>query len=281
MTPVLPPSGEVEIAGTVTNVSDDTFTRVNLHAFSSEQPIPDALSLSQSALIDPTLFVGDRVTVPGTFDTIDELAPGESATVRRLGARRAPGHLRRAGRLLDRDPRARRQLGPARPRRRRPGPHVHPPRAVRRRPGAGGLGDPPRSAAACGSTGTAPSPAPNAGPGASRRAAASTACSTWPTRPARRRTPGWSTPPCSTHWRDWRGATRRAPWLPTPTCPARNPHPPSRRRTARRRPPRPARRSSRPSRSPPRSRRTRRRSWPPPPRHGWSGSSCSWARHRC
>lgn len=80
MTPVLPPSGDVEIAGTVTNVSDDTFTRVNLHAFSSEQPILDPLSLSQSATIDPTLFVGDRVTVPGTFDTIDELAPGASAT---------------------------------------------------------------------------------------------------------------------------------------------------------------------------------------------------------
>ena len=94
MTPVLPPSGDVEIAGTVTNVSDETFTRVNLHAFSSEQPIRDPLSLSQSATIDPTLFVGDRVTVPGTFDTIDELAPGASATVQRLRARRAPGHLR-------------------------------------------------------------------------------------------------------------------------------------------------------------------------------------------
>ena len=70
----------MEIAGTVTNVSDETFTRVNLHAFSSEQPILDPLSLSQSATIDPTLFVGDRVTVPGTFDTIDELAPGASAT---------------------------------------------------------------------------------------------------------------------------------------------------------------------------------------------------------
>ena len=40
MTPVLPPSGDVEIAGTVTNVSDDTFTRVNLHAFSSEHADP-------------------------------------------------------------------------------------------------------------------------------------------------------------------------------------------------------------------------------------------------
>jgi hypothetical protein len=80
MTPVLPETGDVEIGGTVTNVSDETFTRVNLHAFSSEAPIRDPLTLSQSATIDPTLFVGDRVTVPGTFDTIDELAPGASAT---------------------------------------------------------------------------------------------------------------------------------------------------------------------------------------------------------
>ena len=37
ITPVLPRSGDVEIAGTVTNVSDDTFTRINLHAFSSRR----------------------------------------------------------------------------------------------------------------------------------------------------------------------------------------------------------------------------------------------------
>jgi hypothetical protein len=80
ISPVLPESGDVEIGGTVTNVSDETFTRVNLHAFSSESPIRDPLTLSQSATIDPTLFVGDRVTVPGTFDTVDELAPGASAT---------------------------------------------------------------------------------------------------------------------------------------------------------------------------------------------------------
>ena len=80
MTPVLPTSGDVDIAGTVTNVSDETFTRVNLHAFSSAQPILDSFNLANSATIDPTLSVGERVTEPGTFDTIDELAPGASAT---------------------------------------------------------------------------------------------------------------------------------------------------------------------------------------------------------
>ena len=80
ISPVLPETGDVEIGGTVTNVSDETFTRVNLHAFSSETPIRDPLTLSQAATVDPTIFVGERVTVPGTFDTIDELAPGASAT---------------------------------------------------------------------------------------------------------------------------------------------------------------------------------------------------------
>jgi hypothetical protein len=79
ISPELPRKGDVEITGTVTNVSDDTFTRVNVHAFSSQSPILDAVSLRASAAIDPTVDVGPRVTVPGTFDTIDELAPGESA----------------------------------------------------------------------------------------------------------------------------------------------------------------------------------------------------------
>ena len=79
ITPVLPGSGDVEISGTVTNVSDDTFTRINLHAFSSQGPILTSASLAESAEVDPTIFVGERVTVPGTFDTVDVLAPGESA----------------------------------------------------------------------------------------------------------------------------------------------------------------------------------------------------------
>ncbi len=80
ITPVLPRSGNVEITGTVTNASDETFTRINLHPFSSQAPILDATSLAASAAIDPLEFVGQRVTVPGTFATVEALAPGESAT---------------------------------------------------------------------------------------------------------------------------------------------------------------------------------------------------------
>ena len=79
ISPVLPRSGDVEITGTVTNVGDETFTRINLHAFSSQSPILDAANLSASARLEPDTYIGEqRVVEPGTFDTVDELAPGES-----------------------------------------------------------------------------------------------------------------------------------------------------------------------------------------------------------
>ncbi|GAA5105274.1 hypothetical protein GCM10023339_00970 [Alloalcanivorax gelatiniphagus] len=77
ISPELPRNGDVMIGGTVTNVSDETFTRVNLHAFASELPILD--DLTASTLVDTRAFVGERVTTPGTFDTVDVLEPGESA----------------------------------------------------------------------------------------------------------------------------------------------------------------------------------------------------------
>ncbi len=77
--PVLPKTGDVEITGTVTNVSQDTYTRINLHAFSSQNPILDSGQLVVSAATDPGADVGPRVTTPGTFYTVDELAPGQTA----------------------------------------------------------------------------------------------------------------------------------------------------------------------------------------------------------
>ena len=79
ITPVLPRSGTVEITGTVTNVSEDTYTRINLHAFSSANPILDSVTLIDSAASEPDADVGPRVTVPDTFYTVDELAPGQTA----------------------------------------------------------------------------------------------------------------------------------------------------------------------------------------------------------
>lgn len=80
ISPELPRNGDVEITGTVTNVSDETFTRVNLHAFSAQTPILDAATLKASLTVPASEFVGQRVTAPGTFDTVDTLAPGQTET---------------------------------------------------------------------------------------------------------------------------------------------------------------------------------------------------------
>jgi hypothetical protein len=97
ISPELPRNGDVEITGTVTNVSDETFTRINLHAFSAQAPMLDAATLQAALTVPPSEFVGQRVTEPGTFDTVDTLAPGQTASftdtvpVELLGTTGQPG----------------------------------------------------------------------------------------------------------------------------------------------------------------------------------------------
>lgn len=79
LTAVLPRRGSIDISGTVTNTSGADFTRVNLHVISSASPIETARSLAESAATPAEDFVGPRVTDDGTFDTVDVLAPGETA----------------------------------------------------------------------------------------------------------------------------------------------------------------------------------------------------------
>ncbi|MFC5176296.1 DUF6049 family protein [Nocardioides taihuensis] len=74
----VPEKGTVSVGGTVTNRSDETFTGINLHAFIGDAPITSVAELAAERKRDPADFVGERITVPGSFDTVDALAPGES-----------------------------------------------------------------------------------------------------------------------------------------------------------------------------------------------------------
>jgi hypothetical protein len=78
ITRVLPESGNVDITGTVRNASTEQYTRVNLLAISSASPITDPITLAASAATAADEYVGQRVTVPGTFDTVDVLDPGQT-----------------------------------------------------------------------------------------------------------------------------------------------------------------------------------------------------------
>ena len=75
----IPQDGKVRISGWVTNNSDEVWSAVNVHAFIGEFPITSSSELAFQGTRGPEESVGDRITVPGTFDTIPELAPGASA----------------------------------------------------------------------------------------------------------------------------------------------------------------------------------------------------------
>ena len=76
----IPARGPIEVRGSVTNRSQDPFTAINLHAFMGGEPMTTSAELAEAALLDPSVYVGNRITAPGTFDSVDELAPGQSSS---------------------------------------------------------------------------------------------------------------------------------------------------------------------------------------------------------
>ncbi|WP_372727244.1 DUF6049 family protein [Nocardioides sp.] len=76
---VVPRSGPVRMSGSVTNTDDETWYGINVHAFISGQPITTLSDLEATTDVAPGAPTGERITAPGTFDTISSLEPGESA----------------------------------------------------------------------------------------------------------------------------------------------------------------------------------------------------------
>lgn len=75
----IPAKGLVRVSGTVTNNDTTTWRLVNTYAFISEEPMTSSAQLDEAAKSPPDAFVGGRITVPGHYYTIPELAPGDSA----------------------------------------------------------------------------------------------------------------------------------------------------------------------------------------------------------
>ena len=63
----------------VTNASDEEWTDINVFPFIAQEPITTRDELAEAAETAPDTTVGDRLTDPGTYETVDELAPGDSA----------------------------------------------------------------------------------------------------------------------------------------------------------------------------------------------------------
>jgi hypothetical protein len=72
----LPAQGPVHVDGTLTNNTDERWTAINLHLFIGQAPITSSEELAEATELDPAEPVGDRITAPGTFDTVTSLEPG-------------------------------------------------------------------------------------------------------------------------------------------------------------------------------------------------------------
>ena len=66
--------------GTVTNVSDERWRAINVHAFVGYGPMTTSAELAAAQEVPAEAEVGTRIFIQGTFDDIGGLAPGETTT---------------------------------------------------------------------------------------------------------------------------------------------------------------------------------------------------------
>lgn len=74
----VPARGRVRMRGTVTNASDERWRAINVHAFISAAPITSSGELAEAVTTPVEAEVGGRITLPGTFDDVGSLDPGET-----------------------------------------------------------------------------------------------------------------------------------------------------------------------------------------------------------
>lgn len=80
MTPSqIPRKGVIKLTGVVANGSGEDWTDVNVAPFVSTRPITTRDDLALAAATAPSVAVGERLTDPGTYAAVGDLAPGASA----------------------------------------------------------------------------------------------------------------------------------------------------------------------------------------------------------
>ncbi|CUR55047.1 conserved exported hypothetical protein [metagenome] len=77
---VIPKRGPLKLSGTITNVSDDAWSLINVYSWISYQPLTSTDQLDLNAESDPYQQVGERIVEPETDLRIDRLEPGETAS---------------------------------------------------------------------------------------------------------------------------------------------------------------------------------------------------------
>ena len=78
----IPENGRVEVSGTVTNRTDEPWTNVKVYGTfdAGAAAMRNARQISRAVDSPNDTFIGTRIVEEGQFDTVDELAPGASAS---------------------------------------------------------------------------------------------------------------------------------------------------------------------------------------------------------
>ncbi len=74
----LPDRGPVTLTGTVTNSTEKRWRAIRVYAFMGDAPMRSTAELDAAVETPVDAVVGDRILLPGTFDELGRLAPGES-----------------------------------------------------------------------------------------------------------------------------------------------------------------------------------------------------------
>ena len=75
----VPEEGTITLTGSVTNVSTDPWRSIRVYAFMDDTPMRSTAELDAAVGTPVDAVVGERILLPGTFDQVGRLAPGESA----------------------------------------------------------------------------------------------------------------------------------------------------------------------------------------------------------
>lgn len=76
----IPARGRLRVRGTVTNLSDERWRAINVHAFVDDTPITSSAELEEARAVPAEADVGSRITTPGTFDAVGSLRPGQTVS---------------------------------------------------------------------------------------------------------------------------------------------------------------------------------------------------------
>ncbi len=79
---VVPTEGDLVVTGTVTNVSESSWTDNKVYLLTSTDPMTTEAEIDDAVASDPDIEIGDRLITPGLFQVAPDLEPGDSTRFR-------------------------------------------------------------------------------------------------------------------------------------------------------------------------------------------------------